>query len=204
MATNIKTFGRVISTSPKCVSYYGNPSRYVTFETSKGEELTGYTASNADCGYGCDNSNLKEFAIIEYHYTKGGDIVITRIDGKPSEYIKGLFRERKDHKICRNAKRNNLLNDIFESILDKNVNYDDLYSGIIGELKRYKNEFRKELDYNYVQYGNLLIGYYEVRDLFEKFGYNTKHINDDKIWLMYEYTVREVIDYILENEIYIA
>ena len=97
MATNIKTFGRVISTSPKCVSYYGNPSRYVTFETSAGEELTGYTASNAACGYGCDNSNLKEFAIIEYHYTNGGDIVITRIDGKPSEYIKGLFRERKDH-----------------------------------------------------------------------------------------------------------
>lgn len=47
MAANIKTFGRVISTSPKCVSYYGNPSRYVTFETTAGQILKGYTALNA-------------------------------------------------------------------------------------------------------------------------------------------------------------
>lgn len=82
MATNIKTFGRVISTSPKCVSYYGNPSRYVTFETSKGEELTGYTAPNSPCADKCKRLSMQEFAFIEYHTTPKGKIIIDRILNK--------------------------------------------------------------------------------------------------------------------------
>lgn len=203
MATNIKTFGRVISTSPKCVSYYGNPSRYVTFETTAGQILRGYTALNAACGYGCDNSNLKEFAIIEYHYTNSGNIVITEISGKPTDYTIKSFRERTNHRICTNAKRNRLLNDLFSDIIDKMTNYDE-DDELLEDLRRYKENFPNEIDYNYAQYGNLNIYYYEVRDLFEKFGYNTKRISDTKIWEMYRFAVREVIDYILEKEIYIA
>lgn len=49
--TNIKTVGRIISTAPKSVSYYGNPSRLVTFEKIFGDVLNGYTATDAACGY---------------------------------------------------------------------------------------------------------------------------------------------------------
>ena len=198
-----KTFGRIISTAPKSVSYYGNPSRFVTFETTAGEVLTGYTANNADCGYGCDNSNLKEFAIIEYHYTNGGSIVITEISGKPSESTIKAFRERTNHRICTNAKRNRLLNDLFSDIIDKMTNYDE-DDELLEDLRRYKANFPNEIDYNYAQYGNLSIYFDDVREQFEKFGYNTKRINNDTIWKMYLYAVREVIEFILDKEIYLV
>ena len=63
-------------------SIYGNPSYYITFEDEKGEEITGYTAPNADCAYGIKNPDLREFAYIEYHSTKSGKIVIDYIFNK--------------------------------------------------------------------------------------------------------------------------
>lgn len=91
---------------------------------------------------------------------------------------------------------------MFSDIIDKMTNYDE-DDELFEDLRGYKKNFSNEIDYNYVQYGNLHFYYYEVRDLFDKFGYNTKHISDTKIWEMYRFAVREVIDYILENEIYI-
>lgn len=201
--TNIKTVGRIISTAPKSVSYYGNPSRLVTFETIFGDVLNGYTATDAACGYSCDNSDLKEFASFEYHYTKTGSIVITQIEGKPSDFRKKLFRERTDHRICTNAKRNLLLNDLFSDIMDKMINYDE-DSQLLEDLGRYNENFPNEIDYNYAQYGNLAVYYADVRDQFEKFGYNTKRVNDTKIWEMYRFAVREVINFILSNDLFIA
>lgn len=63
-------------------SIYGNPSYYITFENETGEEITGYTAANSSCAYGAKNPDLKEFAYIEYHSTKGGKIVIDYICNK--------------------------------------------------------------------------------------------------------------------------
>ena len=75
----IKTIGKIKGTAYRNTSYYGNPSYYVTFEDEKGETIKGYTAPNSACAYGVKSPQLKEFAYIEYHSTKGGKIVIDYI-----------------------------------------------------------------------------------------------------------------------------
>ena len=82
MATRIKCIGKIKEVTFRNRSVYGNPSYYITFENSEGEEITGYTAPNAECAYGCKNPELKEFAYIEYHLTKGGKIVYDYIFNK--------------------------------------------------------------------------------------------------------------------------
>ena len=83
MKTNRKqTIGKIKDVTFRNRSVYGNPSYYITFEDEKGEEIEGYTAPNAACAYGAKNPDLKEFAYIEYHVTKGGKIVIDDILGK--------------------------------------------------------------------------------------------------------------------------
>ena len=77
-----KTIGKIKGTSYRNTSVYGNPSYYILFENEKGETITGYTAPNAACAYGCTNSELTEFACIVYHLTKGGKIIIDNILGK--------------------------------------------------------------------------------------------------------------------------
>ena len=82
MTTRIKTIGKIKDVQFRNKSVYGNPSYYITFETEEGEEITGYTAPNAACAYGCKYPGLREFAYIEYHKTKSGKIVIDYICNK--------------------------------------------------------------------------------------------------------------------------
>ena len=77
-----KTIGKIKDVTFRNRSVYGNPSYYVLFENEEGEEIKGYTAPNAACAYGCKNPELREFAYIEYHITKGGKVVIDNILGK--------------------------------------------------------------------------------------------------------------------------
>ena len=88
-----KTIGKIKDVEFRNRSVYGNPSYYITFEDEKGDEIQGYTKPNADCAYGCKNSELKEFAYIEYHNTKSGKIVIDYIFNK-STYER-LFANQK-------------------------------------------------------------------------------------------------------------
>lgn len=78
----IKTIAKIKDVEFRNRSVYGNPSYFITFETEEGEILKGYTAPNAACAYGCTNSELREFAYIEYHITKGGKVIIDNIMGK--------------------------------------------------------------------------------------------------------------------------
>ena len=81
-SNRIKVISKIKGVQFRNRSVYGNPSYYITFEDEKGDEITGYTAPNAECAYGAKNPDLKEFAYIEYHVTKGGKIVIDNIMGK--------------------------------------------------------------------------------------------------------------------------
>lgn len=72
---NIKVRAKVIGTSYKCTSFYGNPSYWVSFETEKGV-INAYTASDAACGYGCTNFNGK-MCDITYHFTRKCNAIIT-------------------------------------------------------------------------------------------------------------------------------
>ena len=78
----IKVIGKIKGTAYRNTSYFGNPSYFLTFENEEGELIKGYTVANASCGYSCTNSDLREFAYLEYHITKGGKIVIDDVLGK--------------------------------------------------------------------------------------------------------------------------
>ena len=83
MKTNrTKTIGKIKGTKYRNTSVYGNPSYNILFETETGELIKGYTAPNASCAYGCTNSELREFACIVYHITKGGKVIIDNVFGK--------------------------------------------------------------------------------------------------------------------------
>ena len=78
----IEVIGKIKDVKIRNHSICGNPSYYIVFEDGKGNILIGYTAPNAECANGCKNSELQEFAYIEYHKTKSGKIVIDDILGK--------------------------------------------------------------------------------------------------------------------------
>ena len=83
MKTNRKqTIGKIKDVKFRNHSICGNPSYYIVFEDETGNILIGYTAPNAECAVGCKNSELQEFAYIEYHKTKSGKVVIDNILGK--------------------------------------------------------------------------------------------------------------------------
>ena len=78
----IKVISKIKDVTFRNRSVYGNPSYYIKFETEEGELIKGYTAPNASCGYSCTNSDLREFAYIEYHITKGRKVIIDDVLGK--------------------------------------------------------------------------------------------------------------------------
>ena len=81
-------------------------------------------------------------------------------------------------------KRKKLYNEIKEELN---------YSLDINEIKRYKKTFYNEPDYNIAQYGNLLISYYEVRELYNTVGLDTTNLDDDKVWENYKKDVGIVV-----------
>lgn len=82
---------------------------------------------------------------------------------------------RKMKKLSKNAKLNNVLNSI----------YDDLMELGIEEVKRYYNEFKYETDYNLYQYGNVLIYNDDIRELYNEYK-SLKKASMDKIIEIYK------------------
>lgn len=78
-------------------------------------------------------------------------------------------------KFSKNQKLNNVLTAIYEQLQDLGIE----------EVKRYQKEFKNELDYNIAQYGNLLIYYADVQELYKQAGYKTK-FTDTQLWNIYK------------------
>ena len=77
----------------------------------------------------------------------------------------------------KNKKLNFVLNEIELSLIDFGID----------EIKRYIKEFKYEPDYNIAQFGNLLIYYSDIRDLYTKAGYTTHNrYSDNQVWLIYK------------------
>ena len=93
-------------------------------------------------------------------------------------------------------KKQAVINDIYTDIVNKIVDCEGL-GDVIDDLKRYRNEFRGERDYNYYQYGNLAISYYEIREIFRRAGYKVERYSDTAIENTYKGFVREAINNII-------
>lgn len=77
----------------------------------------------------------------------------------------------------KNKKLNGVLNDILESLQELGIE----------EVARYYKEFNNEKDYNIVQYGNLLMYYDDIRELYRHNGYTSlDKMSDNRIWDIYK------------------
>ena len=81
-------------------------------------------------------------------------------------------------KYSKNKKLNGVLNEIEEQLLELGLE----------EVKHYYDEFKYESDYNIAQYGNLLVYYGDVQELYQRNGYKTK-FSDMKVWEIYKHQV---------------
>lgn len=68
----------------------------------------------------------------------------------------------------------------------------------LDEVKHYKDNFKNELDYNIAQYGNLLIYYVDVKEMYRNCGYKTlDKMSDAKVWEIYKrqvgYVARQLV-----------
>ena len=90
-------------------------------------------------------------------------------------------------------KHKNIINEMVNFI---NESYDNLEE-MTNELVRYVKEFKFEVDYNYYQYGNMLIYNYDIREFYKNNGYKVDNYNDEKLINMYKYHTRKAINTIL-------
>ena len=66
----------------------------------------------------------------------------------------------------------------------------DLLELGLDEVKRYYNDFKREVDYNIAQYGNALVYYSDIYDFYKNCGYkSTDKMSTDKIWDLYKQQV---------------
>lgn len=96
-------------------------------------------------------------------------------------------------KYSSHAKLNTVLSNIAAQLLEMHNTEAESLAGI----RRYMAEFRREPDYNLVQYGNLLIYYGDIREMYENAGYKSvKTWSDSRVWETYRrqvgYIAREL------------
>ena len=95
-------------------------------------------------------------------------------------------------KYSKNTKLNTVLNQIEENLLQFGKD----------EIKRYMKEYPNEPDYNIAQYGNMLVYYWEIREMYIKAGYKSfcdNRISDNKMWEIYKRQVRYVARQIMKT-----
>ena len=80
-------------------------------------------------------------------------------------------------KMSKNAKLNGVLNEIYEDLQELGE----------SEVKRYKKEFKYLTDYNIVEYGNVLIYYDDIKEMYKRHGYKTmEKMSNNKVWETYK------------------
>jgi hypothetical protein len=93
-------------------------------------------------------------------------------------------------RFSKNVKLNAVLNGIYE----------DLQELGISEVKRYYKEYEYEPDYNIAEYGNLLIYYEDIRNLYKDYK-SMKNWSDNKLWETYKGQVGYVTRLIMRGEV---
>ena len=95
----------------------------------------------------------------------------------------------------KNNKLNGVLNDIHTQLLEMC----ETKKESIAEIKHYKDNFSKELDYNLYEYGNLLIWDGDMKDLYKDYK-SLQKSSIESIRNIYKRQIRYVANYILTNE----
>ena len=90
-------------------------------------------------------------------------------------------------KYSKNKKLNDVLTRIERQLLELGLN----------EVKHYKKSFPNEIDYNIAQYGNVLVYYLDVKQMYKDCGYKSlEKMSDEKVWEIYKrqvgYVAREL------------
>lgn len=104
------------------------------------------------------------------------------------------MKKTNTNKWSKNAKLNAVLSEIEDDLRTMC----DSETESLEEIRRYMSEFPYEPDYNLVNYGNLLIYYYSIRDLYKSCGYKSiDRMNDSGLWETYRrqvgYVAREIV-----------
>ena len=96
-----------------------------------------------------------------------------------------------------NKKLEKLLQYIKSQLLDMGANKKEA----ISEIRRYAKAFPRATDYNIVQYGNLLIYYGDIKDMYKKAGYGSTidKMSDEKLWETYKRQVGYVARYLMNK-----
>lgn len=93
-----------------------------------------------------------------------------------------IKKEYETMKYSANKKLNAVLNEIERELLTIS---DDEHESM-NEIRRYMKEFRNEPDYNIAQYGNMLVYYADIYELYRSCGYtSTDKYSADRIWETY-------------------
>lgn len=95
-------------------------------------------------------------------------------------------------KLSNNRKYNAVANEILSDLLTIH----DTEKESREEIAHYRKEFPREPDFNLAQYGNMLIYFYQVREMFVRCGYSEKNlqrVSDSRLWKMYLCRVGEVV-----------
>ena len=103
-----------------------------------------------------------------------------------------------------NKKLNSVLNciesDVIYSFSDDKDGKDSARE-VIEAIESYKKLYPGEIDYNIAQYGNLLIYFTDVYEMYRNCGYKiTEKFNRSKIWETYRRQVGYVCNEILRNQ----
>lgn len=92
------------------------------------------------------------------------------------------------YNFSKNPKFNGVLNEITEQI-QTNLSK--------KELLRYRTEFKYEPDYNIAQYGNLLIYYTDIEELYKRHGYKTiPKWSNNRMWELYKRQVGYIANFL--------
>ena len=78
MKKSVLTNAKLMSYEKGNCSVYGNPSYHASFSNGS-EEITGKTASDAQCGYTITNFRDGRACNVIYHITRAGNVIIDKI-----------------------------------------------------------------------------------------------------------------------------
>lgn len=88
---------------------------------------------------------------------------------------------------------------VLEIIKESLLKWGDNKEESLLEIKRYRNEFPGEPDYNIVEYGNLLAYYYDIRLFYNRNNYDITDMDNDDVWKIYKKHVGQAVKQLLNE-----